>query len=79
MLTGSKQGIGPENAARLRLILARFDASTTTEDMNPPGLNLQSLKGSLKDFWAVSVTGNWRVIFRFENGNATHVDYLDYH
>jgi proteic killer suppression protein len=47
--------------------------------MNLPGLNLHRLKGSLKSFWAVSVTGNWRVIFRIENGNATAVDYLDYH
>ncbi|MGB5987374.1 MAG: type II toxin-antitoxin system RelE/ParE family toxin [Desulfobacterales bacterium] len=69
----------PEHVTRLRLILARLDASTTAEDMNLPGLNLHRLKGSLKSFWAVSVTGNWRVIFRIENGNATAVDYLDYH
>jgi len=47
--------------------------------MNLPGLGLHPLKGSLKGFWAVMVSGNWRVIFRFENGNAIDVDYLDYH
>jgi proteic killer suppression protein len=47
--------------------------------MNLPGLGLHSLKGSLKSFWSVSVSGNWRVIFRFENGNAADIDYLDYH
>jgi proteic killer suppression protein len=77
--TGSKQGIKPEHATRLRLILARLDASSTQEDMNLPGLGLHPLKGSLKGFWAVTVSGNWRVIFRFENGNAIDVDYLDYH
>ena len=77
--TGSKQGVKPEHATRLRLILARLDASVDPEDMNLPGLVLHPLKGSLKSFWSVSVSGNWRVIFRFENGNATDVDYLDYH
>ena len=77
--TGSKQGVKPEHATRLRLILARLDASSAPEDMNLPGLGLHSLKGSLKSFWSVSVSGNWHVIFRFENGNATDVDYLDYH
>jgi toxin HigB-1 len=77
--TGSKQGVKPEHATRLRLILARIDASFDPDDMNLPGLGLHPLKGSLKSFWSVSVSGNWRVIFRFENGNATDVDYIDYH
>jgi len=77
--TGSKQGVKPEHTTRLRLILARLDASANPEDMNLPGLELHPMKGSLKSFWSVSVSGNWRVIFRFENGNATDVDYLDYH
>ena len=76
---GSKQGVNPEHTARLRLILARLDASSTQEDMNLPGLGLHPLKGSLKGFWAVRVSGNWRVIFRFESGDAIDVDYLDYH
>jgi proteic killer suppression protein len=78
-LTGSKQGVKPKHSSRLRLILARLDASAAVEDMNLPGLGLHLLKGSLKGFWSVSVSGNWRVIFRFVNGNATDIDYLDYH
>ena len=77
--SGSKQGIKPEHAVRLRLILARLDAGTTAEDMNLPGLNLHALKGSMKNFWSVSISGNWRVIFRFEDGYVLDVDYLDYH
>ena len=77
--SGSKQGVKPEHANRLRLILARLDASTAAEDMNLPGLNLHALKGSLKKFWSVFLSGNWRVIFRFEDGYVLDVDYLDYH
>ncbi|MBU0992112.1 MAG: type II toxin-antitoxin system RelE/ParE family toxin, partial [Proteobacteria bacterium] len=53
--TGSKQGVKPEHATRLRLILARLDAIAIIEDMNLPGLGLHPLKGSLKTFWSVSV------------------------
>ena len=77
--TGSQQGIQPEHARRLRMILARLDACVTAMDMNLPGLNLHSLKGNYKGYWAISVSGNWRVIFRFEGNHAYDVDYIDYH
>jgi proteic killer suppression protein len=44
-----------------------------------PGWNLHPLKGQLKEFWSVKVTGNWRIIFRFEGGNALDVNLVDYH
>ncbi len=47
--------------------------------MNLPGYRLHPLKGTLKGYWAVSVSGNWRVAFRFEGDHAVDVDYLDYH
>jgi len=77
--TGSHQGVKPDHAKRLRIILARLDAGASPEDMDLPGLRLHLLKGKCKGFWAVSVSGNWRVVFRFENGNAIEVDYVDYH
>lgn len=77
--TGSRQGVRPEHANRLRLILARLDASQSPQDMALPGLNLHPLRGDFKGFWAVSVSGNWRVLFRFEENTAADVDYLDYH
>ena len=77
--TGSQKGVRPEHASRLRLILARLDASQSPQDMGLPGLNLHPLKGEFKGFWAVSVSGNWRVIFRFEDNSAVDVNYLDYH
>jgi proteic killer suppression protein len=47
--------------------------------MDFPGSFLHPLKGQLKGYWAVRVSGNWRVIFRFEGGKALEVDYVDYH
>jgi proteic killer suppression protein len=78
-MTGSRQGVQPEHTSRLRLILARLDASQSPQDMSLPGLDLHPLKGEFKGFWAVSVSGNWRVIFRFEDNNAVDVNYIDYH
>ncbi|MBI5236634.1 MAG: type II toxin-antitoxin system RelE/ParE family toxin [Deltaproteobacteria bacterium] len=77
--TGSKAGIQAKHADRLRLILARLDASIKPEDMNLPGLRLHGLSGGLKGFCSVEVSGNRRVIYRFEGPNALDVDYLDYH
>lgn len=67
--SGSKAGIQAQHAERLRLILARLDSSREPQDMNLPGLRLHS----------VSVSGNWRVIFRFDGQDACDVDYRDYH
>ena len=47
--------------------------------MNLPGFRLHELRGRLKGHCAVSVSGNWRVTFRFEDGSAVDVDYVDYH
>jgi proteic killer suppression protein len=63
----------------LRLLLALIDKATGIEDINAPGLRLHPLKGEKEGLWAVTVQANWRVVFRFESGNAYVVDYLDYH
>jgi proteic killer suppression protein len=68
-----------EHVTKLRNILARLDAAGSVEDMNLPGFNLHALKGQLKGYMAVTVRANWRVIFRFVEGHAFEVDYLDYH
>jgi len=73
------RGVATEHLTKLRNILARLDAAASVEDMNLPGFNLHALKGELRGFWAVTVRANWRVIFRFAEGNAFEVDYLDYH
>jgi proteic killer suppression protein len=68
-----------QHVQKLRDILARLDAAGSDEDMNVPGFKLHALKGELKGFWAVTVRANWRVIFRFGDGDALDVDYVDYH
>ncbi len=73
------KGVQQSLIKRLRQILALLATAITVEDMNLPGLRLHQLKGDLAGFYAVSVSGNWRVIFRFEDGRATDVDLIDYH
>ena len=77
--SGRKAGIRPEHASRLRLILARLNVAIEPRDMALPGLRLHELKGKLKGLWAVDVSGNWRVLFRFEGEHVVDVDYDDYH
>ena len=78
-LTGSKAGIRPEHAKRLKQILGLLNAAATVKDLNFPGSNLHKLRGDREGFLSIVVSGNWRVIFRFEAGDALGVDYLDYH
>ncbi|QQR80674.1 MAG: type II toxin-antitoxin system RelE/ParE family toxin [Deltaproteobacteria bacterium] len=76
--TGSKKGIQPKHADKLSLILDRLHASAVVGDMNYPGASFHPLSGGLAGHYAVKVSGNWRVVFKFENGDAYLVDYLDY-
>jgi proteic killer suppression protein len=76
---GDSRGITGQHVTVLRDILARLDAAEAIADMDLPGFRLHPLKGDLKGFWAVTVRANWRVIFRFEDGEALDIDYADYH
>ena len=76
---GTKAGIQPKHAERLRLILGRLNTSTCPKDMSLPGLNLHELSGNRKSIWSVKVSGNWRVTFKFVGEHAELVDYEDYH
>jgi len=78
-LTGSKTGIQARHEKRIRLILAQLNQARTVQDMDIPTLRLHRLKGNRKDIWAVTVQANWRITFRFIDGNAEHVNYEDYH
>ena len=71
--------VAPAHVGKLRDILAVLDRSRGPEGMNLPGLRLHELKCDMKGHYAVSVSGNWRVTFRFEGGTAVDVDYVDYH
>ena len=71
--------VAPQHIGKLRDILAVLDRSRTAKDVDLPGYRLHALKGTLKGQYAVYVSGNWRVTFRFEDGHAVDVDYVDYH
>ena len=73
------RGVKAEHVEKVRDILVRLDAAVVIADMDMPGFNLHPLKGDRKAFWAVTVRANWRVIFRFDDGDAQDVDYVDYH
>ncbi len=77
--TGSKSGIQPKHAERLRRLLTALDVASRPEDLNAAGSGLHPLKGSLQGHWGVTVSGNWRMTFAFEGEDAVLVDYQDYH
>ena len=71
--------VGADIAARMRLVLADLDSASKPSDLDLPGYRLHPLKGNLKGFWSISVSGNWRVTFRFDNGDVYDVNLVDYH
>jgi len=74
--TGSKAGIQPHHALRLSRQLEKLDTARVVADMNVPGWKLHALSTGR---WSVSVSGNWRMTFEFDGGDAILVDYEDYH
>jgi proteic killer suppression protein len=78
-LNGSTRGIQPAHAAELARILAALDAATEPGELSLPAFKLHPLKGRLKAYWAIWVSGNWRVTFRFRGADVELIDYLDYH
>jgi proteic killer suppression protein len=76
---GTKAGIQPQHAPKLRLQLTALEAATKPGDLAAPGWRLHPLMGAFKGFHSITVSGNWRVIFRFVGLDVELVDYLDYH
>jgi proteic killer suppression protein len=77
--SGSKAGIQPKHADRLRRLLTALDVASVPQDMDAPGNKLHPLEGDLAHHWAVSVSGNWRLTFSFDGEGVIFVDYQDYH
>ena len=77
--TGSKAKIQPQHAERLRKQLFALDNAKSPRDMNAPGWRLHPLRGDLENHWSVDVSGDWRLTFTFEGGDAVLVDYQDCH
>ena len=78
-MTGSTKGIQSAHATRISDRLAFLHAANCIEDINKPGYRLHELKGRMKGHWAVDVSANWRIVFKFEDGDAYVVNYEDYH
>lgn len=76
---GDTKGVKAEHVERLRRLLATLEEAQDVDDMRRPGNRLHPLKGNLAGFWAVNVSGNWRITFRFDGSDVAQVDYLDYH
>jgi len=76
---GDHRGIPAQSAARLERMLDRLDASGSPGDMDVPGYRLHPLKGERAGEFAVSVSGNWRITFRFDGEDAVDVNLEDYH
>ena len=72
-------GVNAEHVGKLQNILATLNAAPTVAHMDLPGFRLHPMKGQMKGFWSVTVRANWRVIFRFAEGQAEDVDLVDYH
>ncbi|OYY31857.1 MULTISPECIES: type II toxin-antitoxin system RelE/ParE family toxin [unclassified Polaromonas] len=75
----SYKAIPAQFASRIERILDRLDAAVVPEDMDLPGYKFHALKGKRKGTYSVSVSGNWRMTFKFDDANAIEVDLEDYH
>ncbi len=76
---GDRRRVPPDFVRKVERILARLEEASEVGNMDLPGFRLHPLKGDLAGFWSVTVSGNWRIVFRFESGHACDVDLIDYH
>jgi len=77
--TGNTSGINPQFASKLRRLLTALNVSDSPQGMNAPSYRLHQLRGDRRGQWAVWVSGNWRLVFEFEESSAVNVDLVDYH
>ena len=76
---GNTSGVNAQLAGKLRRMLIMLDRGKDPSALNLPGYRLHPLKGVRSGQWAVTVSGNWRLVFEFDGENATNVDLVDYH
>ena len=79
---GNAKGVPPAMADKLRKLLFALETADDLDQVSRfPGWKLHPLKGDLKGFWSLTVTGNWRLIFRYDEGTktASDIDLSDYH
>ena len=76
---GDHRGILAKSDVRIEHLLDRLDTAVNPQDMNIPGFKFHGLTGDRKGTYSVTVTGNWRITFRFDGGDAVDVNLEDYH
>ena len=72
-------GVRADQVRRIRDVLAHLDLARHPSDLDLPGYRLHPLRGERKGHWSVTISGNWRIVFRFADGDAFDVDLVDYH
>ena len=77
--SGSSKGLPPEYVPKIRRVLFALDEASQPEDLRQPGFGLHALTGNLAGTWSIVISRNWRITFRFEDGNVCDVDFEDYH
>ena len=73
------RGLNTDHVARIRRVLSALQDAAGPRDMRQPSFRPHPLKGDRDGHWSVRVSGNWRIVFRFEDGEAVDVDLVDYH
>ena len=76
---GDPSRVRADQADRIALALADLDDARKPSDLDLPGYRLHPLKGDRNGFWSISISGNWRVVFRFDDGDVYDVELVDYH
>jgi toxin HigB-1 len=76
---GDAAKVQPNHVTRLRVMLAILHTAQGIDDIDKPGFALHPLRGEMEGRWAISVSGNWRLTFEFEDGDVYVLDYEDYH
>jgi len=78
-LDGDERGIQPHHSEKLGRILDTMDSAHNIKDMNYPGSNLHKLEPKTKDIWSVDLSGNWRIVFKYKEGDFYQVELKDTH
>jgi proteic killer suppression protein len=76
---GAAGKVRADQLERIADVLAHLDTALRPADVDLPGYRLHPLKGDRKGYWSVSISGNWRIVFRFEDDDVFDVDLVDYH
>ena len=76
---GEAQALNPDYRSKARRVLTALEGASSVNEVHLPGFRLHPLRGNRRGQWSVRVSGNWRIVFRFQDGEAVDIDLIDYH